>query len=75
MELVQIKTNASLARDIVSGAVINTNRAEYESYLQKRKSSAEIRDQIKKHTQEITEIKQDLSEIKHMLVTLIKREI
>jgi Skp family chaperone for outer membrane proteins len=73
MELVQIKTNSSLSRDISSGAVINTNRAEYENYLQKRRTSAEIRDKIQKHSEEITEIKHDLSDIKQMLLTLIKR--
>lgn len=74
MNLVKITSSNSLHRDISSGAVLNTNTTEYVNYLQKRKQTADMKQQIQKNTEEIVEIKQDLSEIKQMLMTLIKRE-
>lgn len=74
MNLVKITSSDSLHRDITSGAVLNTNKVEYINYLQRRKQNSDIKSQIEKHTEEIIEIKQDLSEIKQMLMTLIKRE-
>ena len=74
MNLIKITTSDSLHRDMTSGAVLNTNKIEYVNYLQKRRQSADMKSQIQKNAEEIVEIKQDLSEIKQMLMTLIKRE-
>jgi hypothetical protein len=74
MNLIKITTSDSLHRDMTSGAVLNTNKIEYVNYLQKRRQSADMKSQIQKNAEEIVEIKQDLSEIKQLLMTLIKRE-
>ena len=71
---VKIENADGLVRDLSSGAVINTNRAEYENYLQKRKASSELKEQIKQNADKITKIESDMSEIKQLLITLINKE-
>lgn len=74
MELVQIQTNPDLARDISSGAVINTNTAEYQNYLARKKINKDLKEQIKNNADKIEQIESDVSEIKQMLMTLINKE-
>jgi Skp family chaperone for outer membrane proteins len=71
---VKIENAEGLVRDLSSGAVINTNRIEYENYLQKRKSSSELKQQIKQNSDKIEKLESDLSDIKQMLITLINKE-
>lgn len=74
MRLVKIQDKFDLARDITSGAVINTNTNEYEKYISRRKSNLEFKDQIKKNSEEIKELKSDVAEIKQLLISLINKE-
>ena len=72
---VQVEGHTSLARDLETGAIINTNRVDFERYIaQKRKfqeRNSQI-EQINKHTDEINSIKADLQEIKTMLLQMVK---
>ena len=70
--LVKIKDKDGLARDISSGAVINTNRTDRENYLQKRNATKELNQQIKQNADKIEKIESDVTEIKEMLAMLIK---
>lgn len=74
MDLLKIQDNPNLSRDVSSGAVINTNATDYENYMTKRKADVELKNQIKKQTQEIDQLKTDISEIKHLLISLINKE-
>jgi prefoldin subunit 5 len=71
---VKIENADGLIRDLSSGAVINTNRTEYENYLQKRKADSNLKQQIKQNSDKITKIESDMSEIKQLLITLINKE-
>jgi prefoldin subunit 5 len=71
---VKIENADGLLRDLSSGAVINTNRTEYENYLQKRKANKDLNEQIKQNADKITKIESDMSEIKQLLITLINKE-
>ena len=71
---VNIENADGLIRDLSSGAVINTNRTEYENYLQKRKADSNLKQQIKQNADKITKIESDMSEIKQLLITLINKE-
>ena len=74
MDYVKIKSSSSLVRDMNSGAVINTNKAEYENYLAKRKTNAEVKEQLRQNSDDISCIKNELTEVKEMLLALIKQE-
>jgi hypothetical protein len=71
---VKIQDRESLVRDMTSGAVINTDTAEYLNYLMRRDASRKMKDQIQQNSQEIAEIKNDISEIKQLLISLINKE-
>lgn len=75
MKLVKIESNSNLARDISSGAVINTNVSEYENYMARKKVNSDLKQQIQQNTDEIKQIKSDVTEIKNLLVSLINKEL
>jgi len=63
-----IKTNADgYYRDTSTGALINMNDAEYQKILIARKKSKEISN----ITSEVSTLKQEMSEIKNLLMVLI----
>ena len=74
MTVVKIQDRESLVRDMTSGAVINTDKTEYENYLIKRNATKQMKLQIEKNSEEIAEIKNDISEIKQLLISLINKE-
>jgi len=69
---VKIQNKEGLIRDLSSGAVINTNRTEYENYLQKTNAEKDLKNQIKNNSDKIEKIESDVTEIKEMLAMLIK---
>jgi hypothetical protein len=70
-DFLKVEGHASLVRDTATGAILNNNRTEYEAYLfQKRKF--EVREaEISKHTEDINNINNELSDIKQLLQQLI----
>lgn len=70
-EFLKVEGHASLVRDTATGAILNNNRTEYEEYLD-RKRKAEAREaEISQHTEDINNIKNELSDIKMLLKQLI----
>ena len=69
---VNIQNKEGLVRDLSSGAVINTNRTEYENYLKRKNAARELNQQIKQNSDKIEKIESDVTEIKEMLAMLIK---
>lgn len=69
---IKVKGNPSLVRDTKSGAIINTSKSEYQSYMNLKNNMLERKSQLESNTEEINNIKQDISEIKQMLLQLIK---
>jgi hypothetical protein len=70
---VKVKDKDGLLRDLSSGAIINNNTSEYENYIKKRNASKQVREDLDKQSEEINNIKNDISEIKHLLITLINK--
>ena len=72
----KVEGHTGLVRDTLTGAILNTNKTEYENYL-RQKEAVEKRmqesKQISQHTEEINNIKTELSEIKQMLLLLLDR--
>jgi wobble nucleotide-excising tRNase len=67
----KVSGHASLVRDTATGAILNNNRTEYEEYLfQKRKTEAR-ETEISQHTEDINNIKNELSDIKQLLLQLV----
>jgi wobble nucleotide-excising tRNase len=70
-QFLKVQGHASLVRDTSTGAILNNNRTEYEEYLD-RKRKAEAREaEISQHTEDINNIKNELSDIKQLLLQLV----
>jgi hypothetical protein len=68
----KVEGNPSLVRDTRSGAIINTSKSEYETYINLKNNMLERKTQLETNTEQINNIKQDIDEIKQMLQLLIK---
>ena len=62
-----------LIRDIKSNAIVNTNKSEYQIYMNRIKSREQQGDQIRNTIKEINILKQELFEIKELLKEVIKK--
>lgn len=72
--LVRVEDEANLARDMTTGAILMTNSTQYRNYIPQRNKLAERNSEIERQAREINNIKDDLCEIKSMLLALIDRK-
>ena len=70
-QFLKVEGHSSLVRDTATGAILNNNKSEYEEYLD-RKRRAEAREaEISQHTEDINNIKNELQDIKKLLIQLV----
>jgi len=70
--IVNIEGKQGLVRDIASGAILNTNRTEYENYVMKKRQATEQKQQLAQQQEDIDNIKNELSDIKDLLKSLVR---
>ena len=70
---VKIENKDGLIRDISSGAVLNTNQTDYENYLNRKKQASLAKEQSSKQVEEINNLKNEIGEIKKMLLALMNK--
>ena len=56
--LIPVEGNSNLSRDPKTGAIVNTDRSEYEKYVAQRKTKQLDNERLNKLESEISEIKQ-----------------
>ena len=56
--LIPVEGNSNLSRDPKTGAIVNTDRSEYEKYVAQRKIKQLDKERLNKLESEISEIKQ-----------------
>jgi len=69
----KVMGHEDLIRDIKSNAIVNTNKSEYNIYMNRIKSREQQGDQIRNTIKEINILKQELFEIKELLKKVIKK--
>ena len=72
MSLQQVKNHRELVRDTESGAILNIDRSAYLNALERHKRVEKQREIIENNTNDINNIKSDITEIKSMLKLLIE---
>jgi polyhydroxyalkanoate synthesis regulator phasin len=72
MEYIKVKNQPSLVRDPHTNSIINTNMAEYNEYVARRKSKSSETQRVENLESDVSEIKDDLNEIKSLLKMLVK---
>ena len=80
MEYVKIESSPPLVRDMTSNAIINTNKEEYLNYINRVSRQTSLNETLTNNTEEIqvlkkeiNSMKEDLSDIKTMLLSLIDK--
>jgi hypothetical protein len=73
-EFLKVVGHDGLVRDTSSGAIINTNRTEYEEYMARRKQAEERENAISQHTNEINNLKNELQEIKSLILQVLNKD-
>jgi hypothetical protein len=72
-ELIQIKDNSNLLRDANTNSILNSNRSEYENYLQLKSRKESEKERIKFIETEVNQIKSDINEIKDLIKSFIEK--
>ena len=70
----KVEGHPDLVRDEYTSAIVNTNKSEYEKYMQRKKAMMQNRDEIRDACREINNLKQELFEIKDLIKKLVGKD-
>ena len=71
MEYAKVEGHSHLLRDSKTNSIINTNMVEYQEYLNRRNVKVDENQKIQHLESDVANIKDDLSEIKSLLRSLV----
>lgn len=71
MKYIKVKDNSDLVRDITTNSIINTNINEYQRYLSMKMDKDNENKKMKEFETDLNSIKNDITEIKFLLRSLI----
>jgi hypothetical protein len=74
-ELIPIKDNLCLFRDLKTNSILNSSTSEYENYLTLKKKKENESIKIKSIESEVNQIKNDINDIKNLLKSLSEKNI
>ena len=67
IELIPVEGHTTLGRDPASNAILNTDTTQYEAYIK-------ARNEARKKTKEITDLKDEVAELKRLVNDLVQKE-
>ena len=70
----KVEGHPDLVRDEYTSAIVNTNKSEYEKYMQRKKAMMKNRDESRDACREINNLKQELFEIKDLIKKLVGKD-
>lgn len=73
MNKIMVDGHPGLYRDLESGAIVNDNLYEYESYMKSYQNRKDKFDKINQIEHDLSTLKSEMSEIKNLLVKLNER--
>ena len=71
MDYVKVKDHDHLMRNTQSNCIVNTNKAEYEEYLTRRKLKKSEKNKVVNLERDISTLRDEITEIKDMLRSLV----
>tara|TARA_A100001201_G_scaffold97994_1_gene84511 strand:+ start:1900 stop:2127 length:228 start_codon:yes stop_codon:yes gene_type:complete len=74
MENIKVKDHLNLERDPRTNAILNTNKNEYEEYIERRNKRRSESQRVVALESEVKDIKNDLNEIKSLLIDLARKQ-
>ena len=66
-----IEGHSDLARDPITGSILNVNNHDYEHYVSSRSAKKAKRDQTENIEQDLANLKSEMNEIKSLLKELV----
>ncbi len=73
-QYVKVEGHNGLVRDMSTGAIINTNRTEYDEYMARKRQAEQREMEISKHSEDINILKNEMQEIKSMILQLLHKK-
>ena len=73
-DYLKVQEHPDLARDIVSGAIVNTNMQAYEAAVNRSRNVKQQKDSMRDAVRDINNLKSEMHEIKSLLLKLVDRE-
>ncbi len=73
-DYVKVKDHLGLVRDPRTNAILNTSKSEYDEYMNARKKAASKTEKVEKLETDVNDIKNDLNEIKSLLLDLARKQ-
>lgn len=70
----KVKDNPSLVRDKNTRAIVNTDTKAYEIYMSEKLFREQVMKQQQTTSQDIHNVKQDIQELKSLIITLINQK-
>ena len=71
MDYVKVKDHDHLMRYTQSNCIVNTNKAEYDEYLTRRKLKKSEKNKVENIERDISTLRDEITEIKDMLRSLV----
>ena len=71
-DTLKVEGHSHLIRDVNSNAIINTNKSEYQLYMQRVKVREKQSDKLRGAVKEINNLKSELREIKELIKKIVK---
>jgi hypothetical protein len=73
-DYLKVQEHPDLARDTVSGAIVNTNMQAYEAAVNRSRNVKQQKDSMRDAVRDINNLKSEMHEIKSLLLKLVDRE-
>ena len=67
IELIPVEGYTTLGRDPAANAILNTDTTQYEAYIK-------ARNEARKKTKQITDLKDEVAEVKRLVNDLVRKE-
>ena len=71
-DTIKVEGHTHLIRDVNSNAIINTNKTDYQLYMQRIKVRERQSDKLRGAVKEINNLKKELREIKELVKKIVK---
>ena len=71
-DTIKVEGQTHLVRDVNSNAIINTNKSEYQLYMQRVKVREKQSDELRGAVKEINNLKKESREIKELVKKIVK---
>ena len=71
MDFVKVKDHEHLIRNTKSNCILNTNKAEYDEYITRRKLKKSEKNKVENLERDLSTLRNEITEIKDLLRSLV----